>query len=71
MKERPNWRNLVGTLALLFGLALYGLIIAELSVQVGSLPFLVEVVFYIIAGLIWLWPARALVRWMLAGNLEK
>ncbi|MEO0411645.1 MAG: DUF2842 domain-containing protein [Pseudomonadota bacterium] len=70
MRETPNSRNLVGTLALLLGLGIYALIVAELSVRIGDLPFIVEVVFYIIAGLIWLWPARALVRWMLAGNIK-
>jgi hypothetical protein len=49
----------------------YGLVIAELSTHLGNMPFVVEVIFYIIAGLIWLWPARALLRWMLAGNLER
>lgn len=71
MKETPNSRNLIGTFALLFGLAIYALVIAELSVRIGTLPFIVEAVFYVIAGLIWLWPARALVRWMLAGNLDQ
>ncbi|MGD1956477.1 MAG: DUF2842 domain-containing protein [Sphingomonadales bacterium] len=70
MVDRPNSRNLIGTLALLAGLGLYGVIIAELSVRMGELPFLVEMVFYIIAGLVWLWPARALVRWMLAPGVE-
>lgn len=70
MEDKPNIRNLVGMIALLLGLAVYGLIVAELSARMGDIPFLVEMVFYIIAGLVWLWPARALVRWMLAGNLE-
>lgn len=70
MDDKPNIRNLIGTLVLIFGLGLYGLIVAELSVQMGALPFIVEVIFYLIAGLIWLWPARALVRWMMAGNIK-
>lgn len=71
MNETPNLRNLIGVLGLIFGLGVYGLLIAELSTHLGNMPFVVEVIFYIIAGLIWLWPARALLRWMLAGNLER
>lgn len=71
MEDRPNPRNLIGMVALLVGLGLYGLIIAELSVRMGDIPFILEAIFYVIAGLIWLWPARILVRWMVAGNLER
>lgn len=71
MNESPNLRNLIGIFGLIFGLAVYGILIAELSTHLGTMPFVVEVIFYIIAGLIWLWPARALLRWMLAGNLER
>lgn len=70
MEDKPNPRNLFGMIALLLGLAVYGIVIAELAKRMGDIPFLVEMVFYVIAGLIWLWPARALVRWMVAGNLK-
>ncbi|MEM9881276.1 MAG: DUF2842 domain-containing protein, partial [Pseudomonadota bacterium] len=65
MQDKPNIRNLIGMFAMLLGLAIYGLIIAEIWTRLENVPFLVEMVFYIFAGLIWLWPARALVRWML------
>jgi len=71
MNERPNPRNLIGMIVMLLGLAIYGLIIAEVWTRMGDIPFLVEMIFYIFVGLIWLWPARALVRWMLAGNIKE
>lgn len=56
-------KKLVGSLVLLFGLIAY--IVAAL--QIGArLPhmMLVELPFYIIAGLAWIYPARSIIVWM-------
>lgn len=56
-------KKLVGSLVLLFGLIVY----IVLALQIGArLPhmMLVELPFYIIAGLAWIYPARSIIVWM-------
>ncbi|MBK5921643.1 hypothetical protein CCR80_11440 [Rhodothalassium salexigens] len=66
--ERPNNRNLVGMLALVLGLTIYAGIVAWLAEWIGAMPLLIEVLFYLILGTAWLWPAGRLLRWMAAGR---
>lgn len=56
-------KKLIGSLVLLFGLIIY----IVLALQIGArLPhmMLVELPFYIIAGLAWIYPARSIIVWM-------
>jgi|HubBroStandDraft_1064217.scaffolds.fasta_scaffold00032_15 hypothetical protein len=57
-------RILGGTIVLLAGLGLYAL--AVLVVAAAFLPaqWLAELVFYLVAGLLWLYPAARLTSWM-------
>lgn len=58
-----SFRSLVGSLALLFGLIIY--IVA--AVAIGSrLPhvMLIELPYYVVAGILWIFPARAIITWM-------
>ena len=65
---RPSWRNTVGMVALVFGLACYALAVMVLGASVIPDQGLVQFVFYAVTGLAWLWPARALLRWMARGS---
>ena len=58
-------RKLVGTVALLLFLAVYALAVMLLAVvlQVNNSK-LIELAFYIVGGLAWVWPAALLVNWM-------
>jgi hypothetical protein len=58
-------RKLVGAIALLAFLAVYALLAMMVAVvlQVGASK-LAEIVYYPLAGLLWLPPAMWLVRWM-------
>ncbi|MFZ5609176.1 MAG: DUF2842 domain-containing protein [Pseudomonadota bacterium] len=61
---RPSLRNLMGLAILLAGLAFYAGAVVWLAALLGTLPWFVEVLFYAVAGLAWLIPARALLQWM-------
>lgn len=57
-------RILAGTLILLVGLVLYGVVVAALGERwLGARP-LIEIAFYAVAGLVWILPAAWLTRWM-------
>jgi hypothetical protein len=61
----PRARKALGLLALLVGLAVYAAIASKLS-DVLPASELVRVPYYLAAGLLWIWPALRLIRWMQA-----
>lgn len=57
-------RILIGTLALVAGLVIYGLAVASLAARLLPELGVMQLVFYAIAGMVWVWPAARLTRWM-------
>lgn len=57
-------RILIGTLALVAGLACYGLAVVSLAVRLLPELWVAQVLFYAAAGIVWVWPAAWLTRWM-------
>ena len=57
-------RILAGTLILIAGLAVYaGLIVMAVSRLLPG-ETLIDMAFYAAAGILWIWPAARLTRWM-------
>ena len=59
-------RKLVGAILLMLFLAGYAVVTVSVAVvlQVRNASGLVEVLFYVVAGLAWVIPAALLIRWM-------
>jgi len=68
----PNWRKPVGMLAILILLALWCVAIASLSCIVGRWHWLLQLAFYVAAGIAWLWvlPMRRMLIWMETGRFR-
>ena len=66
----PSWRKPVGMLLILALIAIWCVGIASLSGWVGAWPWWLQLPFYVIAGLAWLWvlPLRRLLLWMDQGR---
>jgi len=66
----PTWRKPVGMLAILVLIACWVVLIASLSPWVGQWHWLVQLVFYVVTGIIWLWlfPTRRMLAWMETGR---
>ena len=60
----PRWRNALGILALVLGLIVYALAAMVAGATLVPEHWLLQLLFFVIAGLVWLWPARHLLRWM-------
>ena len=58
-------RKAIGLLALLLGLAVYAAFASKLSDLLPASEF-ARVPYYLAAGLLWIWPALRLIRWMQA-----
>jgi len=57
-------RILFGTFGLILGLALYALLIMRLAIAVLPDNQLVQAVFYLVTGTVWIFPAARLTKWM-------
>ena len=66
----PSWRKPVGMLLILALIMVWVIAVASLSRIVGNWPILVQLGFYLVAGIIWLWilPMRRILIWMEGGK---
>ena len=64
---KPSLRKPFGVLGMLLFIAIYGLCIAHFADVIASLPVLVQLIVYLIAGIAWIFPIRPLLGWMEAG----
>lgn len=68
---KPKWRNGVGMALILLLIAAWSVLVATLAPHVAGLPFLVEMLFYVVAGLAWILPVRPLLSWTATGNWRR
>jgi predicted membrane channel-forming protein YqfA (hemolysin III family) len=66
--HQPSWRKPAGMFAILGIIALWAIIVASFSGMIGNWPRLVQVIFYVVAGIIWIFPVRPLLVWMETGR---
>lgn len=68
--NEPTWRKPAGVLAILVLLLLWAIGVAMLSAVVGGWHWLLQLGFYLITGIAWLWvlPMRSMLRWMETGR---
>ena len=67
----PSGRKLAGIAAILALIAIWALLIASLAHVVGDWPVLVQAIFYLVAGMIWIIPLKPLLRWMETGRFRQ
>ena len=65
---QPSWRKPAGIFAILGIIAVWAVIVASLAGTVGEWPVLAQALFYLIAGIAWVFPLRPLLRWMETGR---
>jgi len=62
---RQRARKFVGTIVLVVFMALYALITVTIaSAKLPGVPGWLQLVFFVVAGLLWVVPAAGLVTWM-------
>ena len=66
--HQPSWRKPAGIFAILGVIASWAILVASLSGTVGQWPVLFQAVFYLVAGIAWVFPIKPLLRWMETGR---
>ncbi len=68
---KPKWRNAVGMALILLLIAAWSAMVATLAPYVARLSFLVEMLFYVVAGIAWIIPVRPLLGWTATGSWRR
>ena len=68
---QPTLRKPAGVLLIVAIIVVWAGLVASLSSLVATLPWPVEAVFYLIAGIAWIVPMGPILRWMETGRFGK
>ncbi len=63
----PSWRKPAGVGLILLLIAVWAVIVVSASALIQGLPWPIHVLYYLIAGIVWILPLKPLLRWMEKG----
>lgn len=64
----PSWRKPFGMFVILGLITGWVVAVASFSAVIGGWPGIVQLVFYIVTGIVWILPLKPLLRWMETGR---
>jgi hypothetical protein len=68
MRLEPSWRQPFGIFVILAWIAAWSAIVATAASQIGSWHWAAHVLYYSVAGIVWILPLKPLLRWMETGR---
>ncbi len=70
---QPSWRRTAGAFLILGCIALWAGLVVQLAGLVGRLPALAQALFYLVAGMAWIWilPLRNILSWSETGRWRR
>lgn len=68
--DEPSWRKPAGIFLILFIIAIWAILVLLASPLIERLPFLVQALVYVAAGIVWILPLKPLLAWMETGKLR-
>jgi hypothetical protein len=60
----PKGRTLAGIFLILLLIAVWSVIVATVAGRIGHWPVLLQILFYLVAGIVWIVPLKPLIHWM-------
>ncbi len=64
----PSWRKPAGMLLIVAIIIVWAMLVASLSGVVGQWHWVLQLAFYVVAGIVWITPMKPLLRWMEGGR---
>ncbi len=64
----PSWRKPAGMLLIVAIIIVWAMLVASLSGVVGQWHWVLQLAFYVVAGILWITPMKPLLRWMEGGR---
>lgn len=68
MRVEPTWRQPFGMFLILALIAGWAVLVVSAAPLIDGLPRIVHVIYYVIAGIVWILPLKPLLRWMETGR---
>lgn len=63
-----SWRKPAGMLGILALILVWVVIVASFSAQIAALPGIVQLLLYVVLGIVWIAPLKPVLRWMETGR---
>jgi hypothetical protein len=63
----PTWRKPMGMFIILALILVWVVLIASFSATIGTWHWAVQLLVYVVAGIVWILPLKPLLRWMETG----
>lgn len=63
----PSWRKPAGMFIILALILVWVVLIASFSGVIGGLHWVLQLIVYVVAGIVWIAPLKPLLRWMETG----
>lgn len=64
----PSWRKPAGMLLIVAIIIVWAMLVVSLSGTVGQWHWVLQLMFYVVAGIVWITPMKPLLRWMEGGR---
>jgi len=68
MRLEPSWRQPFGILLILLLIAGWAVLVVSAAPLIEAAPQWVHIVYYLVAGLVWIAPLKPLLMWMETGK---
>ena len=68
MRLKPTWRQPFGIALILLWIISWCVGVASASTLIATLPWPAHLLYYAIAGIVWILPLKPLLRWMETGK---
>ena len=66
--DKPTWRKPAGIGLILLIITVWAVVVATVAARIGAMPWPVQALFYVVAGIAWILPLKPLLRWMETGK---
>lgn len=65
---KPTMRKPVGILSILLIIAIWSVIVINIADYILGWPVIIQLIFFLIAGIAWIFPVRPILVWMELGR---
>lgn len=71
MRVEPTWRQPFGIFVILAWITAWCVAVASVGGLITNAPWWAQTPFYLVAGIIWIFPLKPLLRWMETGQWRR
>jgi hypothetical protein len=71
MRVEPTWRQGAGMALILAWIISWCVLVVSIGERISDRPWWVQTPYYVVAGIVWIFPLRPLLRWMETGRWRR